>query len=361
MSTRRDYLQGANVLDIDKHGIGGRMWSEKMNGMRCFWDGGISTSQPKADVPWANTKNDSRYKIPPVATGLWTKYGNVIHAPHWFLESLPRIPLDGELWNPKLSLQSIMSIVKTLIPDTNKWRQITFNVFDMPAPELTFGTGVLKNQHIDKIMSISECMDYIGSFNYEFRPKPEFPFWKTYALLERVTLDHEIIRRVEHYTLPNPQKHAWQHIQEELERITNKGGEGIVLRHPDFPYICKKNDYILKIKKYDDAEGLVIGYTSGREGKEGRLLGLMGNVIMRLDNGDILEISGFKENERSLSSPDGWPDASSWCADHPGKPCPSWVKSVLFPLGTQITFRHRGFTHDGIPNEAHYHRVREPE
>ena len=357
MSTRRDFLQGANVLDISKHGIGGRMWSEKLNGMRCFWDGGCSIDDLKSNVPWANTRKDARFKIPPRATGLWTKYGNVIHAPKWFLESLPAIPLDGELWNPALSLQQIMSIVKTLIPDTIAWKQITFHVFDMPAPELTFGTGVLRNQHIDMIMSISECMEYLGGFIYELRPKPEFPFWKTYALLERFTMDHEILRRVEHYTLPNPQKHAWQHVQQELAKITDRGGEGIVLRHPDFPYICKKNDNILKIKKYDDAEGEVAGYTAGREGKEGRLLGLMGNVILRLDNGDRLEISGFKEHERSFNTQ----DAGTWCCDHPGEEVPDWVTSVLFPRGTRITFRHRGFTHDGIPNEAHYHRVREQE
>lgn len=361
-STRRDFLQGANVLDIEKHGIGGRLWSEKLNGIRCFWDGGVSRGDLKSNVPWANTKNDSRYKIQPRATGLWTKYGNVIHAPGWFLATLPRIPLDGELWNPKLSLQAIMSIVKTLIPDTHSWKQITFHVFDMPSLELVFETGVLKNQHIDKIMSISECMDYIGLWNYELRPKPEFPFWKTYLMLERFTLDHQILRRVVQTQLPDPQEHAWEHIQRVLEVITNRGGEGIVIRHPDFPYICKKNDNVLKIKKYDDAEGEVRGYTTGKEGKEGRLLGMMGNVILRLDNGDRLEISGFKEHERTLVTiRDDLKIAKDWATNHPGEEVPSDIYSVQFPRGSRITFRHRGFTKDGIPNEAHYHRIREPE
>ena len=357
-SNRRDFLQGANVLDIVKHGIGGRMWSEKLNGIRCYWDGGVSRKILKSEVPWANCRKDSRYKIPPTATGLWTKYGNVIHAPGWFLDLLPAIALDGELWNPNLTLQQIMSIVKKLVPDTHMWKKIGFHVFDMPAPELVYGTGVISSPNFKKVMSWSECQAFIGDFKFEIRPKPEFPFWKTYNFLERLCDDHTIAQLVRQEVLPMVQKDAWEYVQQELDSITDEGGEGLVIRHTDFPYRCKKSDYVIKMKKYDDAEGIVIGYTAANEGK---IQGLMGNVILRLDDGRQMELSGFTNKERLMEQEEGHQKAGSYLADHPGEVVPNWIHSGLFPRGTKITYRHRGFTGDGIPNEAHYHRVREDE
>jgi hypothetical protein len=114
------------------------------------------------------------------------------------------------------------------------------------------------------------------------------------------------------------------------------------------------------MKKYLDDEGIVIGYTSGREGKEGRLLGLMGNVILRLKNGKTLEISGFRAAEREMVIMDGG-SASAWLRAHPDTVVPDRITSILFPRGTEINFRFRDLTNDGIPIEAHYNRVREAE
>jgi len=117
---KREFLQLAHTYKPEKHGIAGHWTSDKLDGQRCFWDGGVSRGVPKKNVPWANTAKDARYKIQPIATGLWSRYGNVIHAPDAWLDALPRCFLDGELWSTNLSYrQEISSIIKKLIPDND--------------------------------------------------------------------------------------------------------------------------------------------------------------------------------------------------------------------------------------------------
>lgn len=111
----------------------GWLWSEKLDGQRCFWDGGRSRGLPKKEVPWANNQKDERYKVAPVATGLWSRYGNVIHAPDWFLDELPQdVILDGELWKARKCFQETRSIISQLKPD-ERWRDVTYRVFDRPS------------------------------------------------------------------------------------------------------------------------------------------------------------------------------------------------------------------------------------
>ena len=128
---KREFLMLAHTYKPKKYGVGGWFLSEKLDGMRAYWDGGISRGILKSDVPWANTAKDERYIEPPIATGLWSRYGNVIHAPDWWLDKLPAIPLDGELYIPE-ARQRLMSIVKDTTPGTG-WQDVKYYVFDMPA------------------------------------------------------------------------------------------------------------------------------------------------------------------------------------------------------------------------------------
>ncbi len=58
---RREFLQLAHVFDPSKHTIAGWFMSEKLDGMRCFWDGGITRGMFARDVPFANVAKDDRY------------------------------------------------------------------------------------------------------------------------------------------------------------------------------------------------------------------------------------------------------------------------------------------------------------
>lgn len=359
--SKREFLQKAHILDFTKHGVGGKKWSVKLNGKRCFWDGGVSRGYRKEEVPWANTDKDSRFKSIQIATGLWSQNGNIVHAPEYFLDGLPLIPLDGELYAQGLALGDIMSIVTPHEPDNYEWQQIGLHCFDMPALETIFATGVITNKHFQKIISWDECSEFIGKYVFQKKMRPEFPFWKTYWFMERLLLDNQFAILVPQQDLPMAQKYAKNFLKNELDMITDDGGEGIVVRHPDFPYQCERSYRVLKMKKYKDMEGTVIGYSSGRIGIEGRLLGLMGNVKLRLDNGVEFEISGFRQAERELIGEQDSLTAHWWAHRNPDTVCPDWVSSALFPRGSEITFRYRDLTKDGVPVEAHYHRLREPE
>jgi DNA ligase-1 len=83
--------------------------SEKLDGVRAYWDGGQFLS----------------------------RLGNLYHAPDWFIAGLPVVPLDGELWLGRKQFQRAVSIVRR--QDKNDlWKEITYVVFDAPALEKGF-------------------------------------------------------------------------------------------------------------------------------------------------------------------------------------------------------------------------------
>src|SRR3954469_15820234 len=120
----REFLLLAQDFDPEKHHAANHFISIKLDGQRALWDGGVSRGILKEKIPWANINKDQRYKEPPVATGLWSRYGNVIHAPGWFLDKLPKgIILDGELYLGRGRFQECRSTVSTLVPGP-KWKDI---------------------------------------------------------------------------------------------------------------------------------------------------------------------------------------------------------------------------------------------
>ena len=54
-----------------------------------------------------------------------------VHAPDWFTEGLPAVPLDGELWGGRRKFQRTVGIVKRQ-DKSDLWRELSFLVFDAP-------------------------------------------------------------------------------------------------------------------------------------------------------------------------------------------------------------------------------------
>ena len=79
-------------------------------------------------------------KIKPVATGLWSRYGNPIMAPDWWLNKLPACPLDGELWAGRGKFQLCRSICGGDTPD-ERFDKIVFAVYSTPPLGAIFSTG----------------------------------------------------------------------------------------------------------------------------------------------------------------------------------------------------------------------------
>lgn len=365
----RDFLMLAKTFNPKKHGIGGWFLSEKLDGIRAFWDGGLSRGQPKNNIPWANHEGDARYQHIQIATGLWTRLGNVLHAPDWWLDKLPKIMLDGELWHGVRGdgqRQILTSIVKPLIPGRD-WERVQYYIFDMPAPSAVFQDGRINNTNFKKIFK--GFQEWVDKSKLDYVPGGTKRFEATYRQMEDsyggVAVAHVQAQ------LPFQTSKALGDIQIMLDIVCDQKGEGLMLRKPESYWMPKRVDTLLKVKKLDDAEGIVIGYITGRRTDKGsKLLGLMGALILEYQ-GKRLELSGFTDAERALdltanivengetSTDFDGRDAREWAENNPGQEVPAWISCVHFKRGDRITFRHRGSSLDGIPTEARYWRKRD--
>lgn len=83
--------------------VTGWLMSEKLDGVRGYWDG----------------KN------------LLSKNGNRFHPPAEFTKELPPFPLEGELWAGRKRFEQAVSIVRKQEPHAG-WQQIRFAIFDVP-------------------------------------------------------------------------------------------------------------------------------------------------------------------------------------------------------------------------------------
>ncbi|WP_141049570.1 DNA ligase [Aliarcobacter cryaerophilus] len=85
--------------------------SEKLDGIRAYWDG----------------------------KELFSKNKNKIFAPSWFTKDFPPFALDGELWTKRGDFENIQSIVLSQ-QESKDWENITYNIFEVPNVNGNFQT-----------------------------------------------------------------------------------------------------------------------------------------------------------------------------------------------------------------------------
>ncbi|GFS15978.1 DNA ligase [Elysia marginata] len=169
--------------------------SEKLDGVRAFWNGRC----------------------------FYSRLGNAFYAPEWFTKDLPKdIHLDGELFGGRGQFQSTVSIVKTA--ESPKWKDIKYYVFDSP--------------HMGK-ETFEKRMNVIKEYFEEHEPK--------YAVFVEQT-----------------KCKSKEHLDQKLTRVLNIGGEGLMIRKPKSVYEPTRSKTLLKIKKFYDAEAIVIGHERGK-------------------------------------------------------------------------------------------------
>jgi DNA ligase-1 len=368
MSDRREFVMLAHPYKSKKHNIKGWLASEKMDGIRALWDGGISRGLYKSEVPWANTDKDERYIEEPVATGLWTRYGNVLHAPDWFLDQLPDYPLDGEMFADRKSWQLLSSTIKRLVPDHNAWRRVSYNVFEVPPYQQIFATGLVNNPNYIKQFDLQELMNWARD---RFKVQPRFLDFATVTKFlhqEYGAGQFENIRPVVQTLVESEQQ-----MDELFNEVLDLGGEGLIIRNPKSYWEPKRSHQQVKIKADEDDEGTVTGYIWGRETDKGsKLLGMMGALILDY-HGKRFELSGFTNPEREMTfhpaprtDPEWYKSPSGIAAAQEGELFPGkdvsrdWF-NPSFPIGTRVTFKYRELSDDGIPKEGRYHRKRDSE
>ena len=206
--------------------------SEKLDGVRAYWDGKQFLS----------------------------RQGHLFHAPRWFVAGLPKIPLDGELWLGRKKFQRTVSIVRRQ-DQSDRWREITFVVFDTPALAKIFEV---------RLKFVNDCL------------RQEQP----------------------PYARAHPQQvcHGLDHLRQELVRVEALGAEGLMLRMPRSRYEGGRSPTLLKVKTYHDAEARVLGHQEG----SGRHKGRLGALLVEMADGTTFAVgTGFSDAEREQPPPVG--------------------------------------------------------
>jgi DNA ligase-1 len=205
--------------------LAGWWMSEKLDGVRAYWDGKRFLS----------------------------RQGNLFLAPAWFLEGLPDVPLDGELWLGRKAFQRTVSIARRqdMPPE---WRELRYVIFDAPAHG-----GEFENR-------LRFLDDILGTRMLPF------------------------VQRLEHQ-----QCNSVNHLRAELARIEAMGGEGLMMRQPGSRYEAGRSSTLLKVKTFHDAEARVIGYEAGAGKHKGRV----GSLTVELPEGTRFSVgTGLSDAER---------------------------------------------------------------
>jgi len=358
---RREFLQLAKKYNPEKSKIAGYLISEKLDGSRCFWDGGVSRGLATIDVPWASLVNPKtgkrKPKIKPVATGLWSRYGNPIIAPDWFLDQLPPTFLDGELWAGRGKFQLCRSIVAGDQPDP-RFDQIQYAVYGSPSIDRVFMSGEIKNSNFHCHIDLDQIREWIGGFLVgPMLLRPNSIFDEELDHLDEFLSDSDCAFTLTQVRLPDNEQEAHEEVENFLSDVLDDGGEGVVIRDPDAIYTPKRVNALLKYKPFDDDEGTITGFTSGRKTDKGsKHLGKIGALILDFE-GKRLELSGLTDIEREFLTE----EMCVYASRHPGEDMPHIFQGKHFKVGQRVTFLYRELTDEGIPREARYHRKRDVE
>lgn len=375
---KRDFLQLADRYDPSRSNVAGWFISEKLDGTRCFWDGGLTRGLPTESVPWASIIDPKtgakKAKIKPVSTGLWSRYGNPIMAPDWWLNKLPACPLDGELWAGRGKFQLCRSICAGDTPD-ERFDKIVFAVYSTPPLGAIFSTGQIKNANmacqVDYLTIEAWIRQRLNERGEQFKGVPvpkrclgddfkfltaDQPFGKEVAVLSEAleNTDASICYLHPQTKLIDIPDAARDQVEVYLQRVLDQGGEGVVIRNPSAIWMPKRHRDVLKYKPFQDAEAVIGGFTSSRETDKGsKHLGKIGALITSY-KGKRLELSGLTDAEREFLNP----DMTRIAAENPGKDMPAWFQGAHFKVGQTVTFKYRELSDGGIPKEARYWRRR---
>lgn len=143
------------------------------------------------------------------------------------------------------------------------------------------------------------------------------------ALMDFVThADEQHIKLIEHTPIS-----SLQQLFDDLDQVVEQSGEGLMLRKTNGHYRGGRHADLLKLKKHQDAEAKVVGYKFGN----GKFSNMMGALLVQLPSGQQFYLGNGFSNEQRRNPP---------------------------PLGSTITYRFNGYTHNGVPKFARFLRLR---
>lgn len=223
--------------------------------------------------------------------GFWTgssfqtRSGTIITPPSWWSQGIEGLSLDGELWIGRGDFSELNGMLKRNQISDAEWRRIQFLVFDLPSDDSKF-----EERH----SALTGLLEKLSSSHIRL------------VLQSPVFSDSELMTKLNH--------------------VINNGGEGLMLQHKSARYSSGRKSGLYKLKRWQDAEAVVVGRTAGK----GKYHGVLGALIVEIEGGLQFRIgSGFSDSERK-------------------KP-PT--------IGSVITYRYSGISKKGIPRFASFVRL----
>jgi DNA ligase-1 len=298
--------------------------SQKLNGWRCLYDGGITRGLRVYQVPWVK---NTRYGAE-LSTGLWTlgrsSGPQPIFCPVNWTQDWPSIPFDGELWHKSDDISFVKSICgqgpKGIFDP--RWSEITYQVFGYKP----------------------FCL---WPASMETRVPNKFLFYNNVSWLERQRNLTGILdpQTVEHVHLLPQYKVRDLNDAIKCKETMFSSAEGVMLANPQAEYQLKRSSELLKVKDFFDIEVEIIGHAEGAGKHQDRLGALRcrvkwdskvtsfyGGTAKMVDTIACFNVGGgFSDSQRE------WP----------------WVNANL-PIGKTIKVKFLSVSKDGIPCSVQY-------
>ncbi|WP_122873427.1 DNA ligase [Campylobacter showae] len=111
-AAKKDKFELLKLSEYKGQNVGGWLASEKLDGVRAYWDG----------------------------RNLRSRNGKILAAPGGWSAHFPSFALDGELYTARGEFEKIQSIVMDKTPSVAAWSEVKFYVFDVPEA----GGGLLE-------------------------------------------------------------------------------------------------------------------------------------------------------------------------------------------------------------------------
>ena len=111
-AAKQDKSELLKLSEYKGQNVGGWLASEKLDGVRAYWDG----------------------------RNLLSRNGKILAAPEGWSAHFPPFALDGELYTARGEFEKIQSIVMDKMPSATEWSEVKFYVFDVPEA----GGGLLE-------------------------------------------------------------------------------------------------------------------------------------------------------------------------------------------------------------------------
>ncbi len=125
-------LANRDIPDVD---VSHYLVSEKLDGVRAYWDG----------------------------SSLRFRSGRLVPAPRWFIERLPAAhALDGELWLGRGRFDAVSALVRSESADDSGWLAVRYMVFELPGAAGSFAdrsrkiSAIVRDTGWDQLQAVQQ-------------------------------------------------------------------------------------------------------------------------------------------------------------------------------------------------------------